>query len=196
MSTRTRIWLAGAAMVALGISLYLTSPGSAGGDKAIRTQILKIAAALETGDAASAKSLAAALAKNVEDIGDVMNLFKLRTKKGLVVGTKPGAIQPDGIELQLNKMGRDEPSQGAADKGAEALEKMAYIIGAIGEVAIHKPHKDEPKKKQNDWVGWAKELSKAAPGLAKAAKLKSPAELRKASAKINSGCSSCQSVFK
>jgi len=36
----------------------------------------------------------------------------------------------------------------------------------------------------------------AAPGLAVAAKSKSPAEIQKAAAKINSACTNCHSVFK
>src|SRR5438270_111018 len=35
------------------------------------------------------------------DLGDFMNLFKPRTKKGIGVGDKPGAVIPDGIEAKL-----------------------------------------------------------------------------------------------
>jgi len=121
--------------------------------------------------------------------------MKLRKKgKGNAfgVGKKAGAIQPDGIELKLNAIGRDAPGQATVNKEAAALEKMAYQVAAIAEVAIHKPPKDKAKL----WIGWAKDLRKAAPELAKAAKSKSPAEIQKAATLMTKTCTSCHTEFK
>jgi hypothetical protein len=195
MSTKARIWLAGLGLFALSMGLFVVGRTSAGEEAAIKAAVTKIAAAIEKGDNASAKALATALAKKVDEIDDVMNVFKPRTKKGFGVGNKPGLIQPDGIELKLVDMGRDAPPQAKANKEAAALEEMAYRIAAVAEVALIKPPKDVGKKKA-DWVRWAKDMRAAAPGLAAAAKSKSPAELQKAAAKLNAACNSCHSAFK
>ncbi len=193
---RARLWLAGLGLLALGLLFTLAGQGTSGEEK-IKTSVLKIAAAIEKGNSKVAVDEAQALAKSVEDIEDVMAVFKLREKNGLGVGTKPNAIIPDGIELKLIGMGRDAPGQATVNKEAEALEKMAYVIAAVAEVAIAKPPlKDEGKKKRKDFIRWAKDMRAAAPGLAAAAKSKSPAEIQKAAAKINSTCTTCHSVFK
>jgi hypothetical protein len=192
MSTKARVWLAGTVLAAVGALFYLAGPGSAGGEGGARKAVDKIVKAIETGDDATAASEAKALAKKIEEIDDVMNLMKLRAKKGYGVGKKPGAIQPDGIELKLNAIGRDAPGQATVDKEAEALEKMAYRIAAIAEVAMHKA----PKEKTKLWKDWAKDLRKAAPELAAAAKSKSPAEIQKAATKINRSCNNCHTEFK
>jgi hypothetical protein len=182
-------------VLSLGLFLHLAGDGSAG-DPEIKSGIVKIAGLIEKGDNSAATAQAKALAKKVEDIDDVMGVFKPRTKKGVGVGKKPGAIQPDGIELQLNKISRDAPSQISANKDAEGFEQMAYVIAAVADVAMVKAPKDEGKKKSKDWVKWAKEMRDAAPELATAAKSKSPAEIQKAATKINNACNSCHSVFK
>jgi hypothetical protein len=195
MSTKARIWLAGAAVVALITSLYQAGRGTAGEDAAIRDAIAKIAAAIEKGDDDTAKSEAKALAKKIEEIDVVMDLMKLRKKDGtggVGVGKKPGAIQPDGIDLKLQKIGRDAPGQATVNKEAAALEKLAYQVAAIAEVAINKPPKDKAKL----WIGWAKDLRKAAPEFAKAAKSMSPAEIQKAATSMTRSCTSCHNEFK
>jgi len=196
---RARGWLIGLGLLALGVVITLAGR-STGGEEKYKKSVLKIAAAIEKGDSAAAKAEAKALAKSLKDfdeIEDVMAVFKLRDKNGIGVGTKPNAIVPDGIELKLLAIGRDAPSQNAVNKEAEALEKMSYVIAAVAEVAIARPpDKDEGKKKKKDFIRWAKEMREAAPGLAAAAKSKSPAEIQKAAAKINSVCTSCHSTFK
>jgi hypothetical protein len=195
MNHKALLWVGGLGVVAVGVSLLIGDRGSAGDDKSIREGILKIATGIAKGDA-SAAAQAKSLASKVEEVEEVMNLFKLRTKKGLGIGSKAGSVTPDGIELMLNKIGRDAPSQNFATKEAEALEEMAFRIAAVAEVVVNKPPKGEPAAKQKDWVKWAKEMREAAPKLAEAAKTKSPAELQKAAAKINAACNNCHSVFK
>lgn len=192
MKRQAHVVLAGVGILALGGGLLLAGLGWAGDDDTAKKGILKIAVALAKGDSAAAAADAKALAKKIEEIDEVMNLLRPRNKKGLGVGDKAGAIVPDGIELKLVQMGRDAPSQQAANKEAAALEKMAHIVGAIAEVAIVKT----PKAKAKEWIRYAKEMREAAPKLAEAAKSKSPAELKKAAAQINAACNSCHTAFK
>lgn len=192
MKRQAPVVLVGIGALALGSGLFLAALGRAGDDDAAKKGILKIAAALAKGNSEAASSDAKALAKKIEEIDEVMNLMRPRNKKGLGVGEKPGAIVPDGIELKLVQMGRDAPSQQAANKEAAALEKMAHVVGAIAEVAIVKT----PKTKAKEWIRYAKEMRDAAPKLAEAAKSKSPAELKKAAAQINAACNSCHTAFK
>jgi hypothetical protein len=192
MSTKARIWLTGGAVVGLVLGLYVAGRGNAGEEAAVREAVMKIAAAIEKGDTAGAASQAKALAKKIEEIDAVMDLMKLRSKGGVGVGTKKGAVQPDGIEMKLNAIGRDAPGQSLVNKEAAALEKMAYQVAAIAEVAINKP----PKEKGKLWLGWAKDLRKSAPELAKAAKSKSPAEIQKAATLMTKSCTNCHTEFK
>ena len=196
---RARGWLVGLGLLALGLVITLAGR-STGGEEKYKKSVLKIAAAIEKGNSAAAQAEAKALAKSLKDfdeIEDVMSVFKLREKNGIGVGTKPNAIIPDGIELKLLAIGRDAPGQATVNKEAEALEKMSYVIAAVAEVAIARPpDKDEGKKKKKDFIRWAKEMREAAPGLAAAAKSKSPAEIQKAAAKINNVCTSCHTTFK
>jgi hypothetical protein len=169
-------------------------------DKAIHDGVLKIAAALEKGDKASAPKLAAAIAKKVEEAGDVMDLMAVRKKDGkggLGVGNKPGAIVPDGIEQMLISLGRDGRSSAKAEKEAEALEQMAYRIAAVMEVALQKtPDKAVGAKTPKLWRESATMARNAALELAAAARQKSGAALRTAAAKVNTGCNNCHSEFK
>lgn len=196
MSARTRLWLCTLGVLSVAVCLRLASESTAGGDAGTKAAIQKIAAAIEKGDEAGAKKQAQALAKKVDDVEEVMNVFRPRTKKGIGVGDKAGAIQPDGIELQLNKIGRDGVTPVTAKKDAHGFEKMSYVIAAVAEYAMAKEVKDEGKKKAKDWKQWAKDMREAAPALAAAAKSKSPAEIKKACEKINNACNSCHSVFK
>jgi hypothetical protein len=202
---RARVWLAGLGLLSLGLLFAFAGSGNGGDDDKVkiekaRKSVLKIAAALEKKDNTAAAAEAKALAKSLKDfdeIENVMAVFKLREKNGLGVGSKRDGIVPDGIELKLLGIARDAPGQNAANKEAEALEKMAYVIAAVAEVALAKPpDRDEGKKKKKDFIRWAKDMRDAAPGLAVAAKSKSPAEIQKAAAKINSACTNCHSVFK
>jgi len=196
---RARGWLVGLGLLALGLVITLAGR-STGGEEKYKKSVLKIAAAIEKGNSAAAQAEAKALAKSLKDfdeIEDVMSVFKLREKNGIGVGTKPNAIIPDGIELKLLAIGRDAPGQATVNKEAEALEKMSYVIAAVAEVAIARPpDKDDGKKKKKDFIRWAKQMREAAPGLAAAAKSKSPAEIQKAAAKINNVCTSCHTTFK
>src|SRR6185369_11522326 len=125
MSKHVRFCGVGALAVAVGALMY--GVGNAGDDAAVKAAVLKIADALRKGDKEAAATQAEALAKKVEKLEDVMNLFKPRKKGGLGVG-KAGVVTPDGIELKLITLGRDAPAGAAMAKEGPALEDMAYQI--------------------------------------------------------------------
>src|SRR5438046_2086326 len=109
MNTHARLLALGVAVLVVAGGLLVINGGSAAEkENAARDVILKMADALEKDDAAEAKKQAEALKKaNVEDI---MGLFKLRTKDGLGIGAKAGAITPDGIEAKLMAVGKKAPT--------------------------------------------------------------------------------------
>jgi NADH dehydrogenase/NADH:ubiquinone oxidoreductase subunit G len=197
MSTQARLWLLSVALLAVGAGFYLAERGRAGEDKAITDGVNKIADALEKGDKATAEKMAQGLAKKLEDVEALMSLFKPRTKKGLGVGPKAGAITPDGIEIKLLAIGRDAPTQATLNKEADALVRMAYITAAIGEVAVRKPpDRDMGKKTKKAWVTYSKEMVEAVPQFAAAAKSKSPNEVKTAASKLAGSCNRCHEIFK
>src|SRR5262249_46382459 len=95
------IWAAAAGLVAAGF--FLSSGSSrADVDKEMYDALSKIAKALQDGNKAQAAQLAKAYAGKVEELGDVMHGLKPRKSKGLGWGTKPGLVDPDGIEKKLD----------------------------------------------------------------------------------------------
>src|SRR5947209_7069918 len=198
MSTRARVGTLAGAVLVLGGLLVLAEYGSAGDDeKAIQAAVLKIAAAVEKNDTAAAKKDAAALAKKVSEIDEVMNVFKLRKKKGLGVGQKAGAVTPDGIEQKLIVLGRDAPPQAQLDREAASLEKMAYVAAAVAEFALAKPpEKDMGKKTRKEWTHLSTEMRQASVQLAEAVKTKNSTSVRLAADKLNTTCNTCHSIFK
>jgi hypothetical protein len=189
-------WVAACAAVLLGL-WFLTEVGRTGAadDYDARDPVLKLAGAIEKKDK-DAKDQAKDIAKKVE-LENLMHLFQLRSKKGLGVGLKAGAVMPDGMEKKVEMLA-DKPLAAAA-LGAEAtgLEQMGYAMAAIAEVSIAKPpEKDMGKKKIKDWVKWSEDLRDASLQLAEAAKKKDAAALQKAADKANTSCNKCHDVFR
>src|SRR6266498_2965556 len=98
--------LSGTVLGLLALTLGATGGEQKSFDPKIKAALDKIAQAFEKGDQDSAKAQAKALAKKIEELNDVMHAFKPRTGKGKIkgvgVGSKPGVVEPDGIELKLN----------------------------------------------------------------------------------------------
>jgi soluble cytochrome b562 len=196
MSKQARVWLAGVVVFAFGLGLLLAGFGRAG-DVDVKGDIIKIAKALEKNDKGIAKKNVEALAKGIDDVYDMMWLFKPRAKKGLGVGPKPGAVTPDGIELKLISLGRDSLGAATLNKEARAIEEMAYVAAAIAQVTIAKvPPKDEGKKKRKDWIEWSTDMHDTALKLAQAAKMKAAGDVKTLASKLNNACNSCHSVFR
>ena len=195
MSRRTRVCGMLIVMCALSVGLYVAPAGHAGDAKKLAAEVNKIADMLEKGDKAGAEKAATALAKKLEDVIEVMDLFKPRNKGGIGVG-KPGTVVPDGIEQFLLKIGRDTPTTKEM-KDPGALARMAYVTGAIAEVAHAKPPaRDLGKKTKKAWMNYAVEFRESWQDMTTAAKSKSAAAVKAAAVKMNSSCANCHSVFK
>jgi hypothetical protein len=187
--------LAAGAALALGFCL-LSAGGTSADDKDVRDPTDKIAEAIAKGDTATAKKLAAGLAKSTE-LDNVMRQMALRTKKGRGVGAKANEVMPDGIEAKIIALSKKPLPQKQLDTESKAITDAAYIAAAIGEVAHSKPpEKDEGMKKKKDWMGWSEEMSKSAVQLADAAKAKKPNDVKAAATKLNNSCSNCHGVFR
>jgi hypothetical protein len=196
MRTLVRAGGVGLAVLACGW-LLVGGRGRAGEDAKEKAAVQKIADAVAKGDQAGAEGQAKALAKSVEDIGDIMNFMKPRKKGGFGVGPKPGAITPDGIEQMLISMGRDGRSQAKLGKEAKAIEEMAYRAAAIMTVALAKtPEQDQGTKTRKLWTDSAKQAREGLLELAKAARDVSGAEVKAAASRANTGCNNCHSEFR
>lgn len=192
---------AGAVALTLSMAYLATASGSATLVPDAKSTVLKIAEALEKGDAAAAKKLAEDAAK-AEDLGDVMNLMGMRRaakSKGLGVGDKPGAITPDGIEAKLIGLskGTKPVPQAQLNKEADALAQLAFRVAAIGHIArLKAPEKDQGDKKKKDWLEWSETMAKSAEDLGKAAKDKNAEAFKAAAVKLQATCNNCHGTFR
>ncbi len=197
MRTHARVWVAGALLLAVGVWSLNHGRGTAADGKQLAEAIQKLAETAAKPDAAAAKKDAERLAKTVE-LDSLMYLFKLRTKDGLGVGVKPGAITPDGIEMKLLALAKRPLAPKDLEAQSEGLVQAGHATAALALVAQHKcpitrkMGDKDPKK----WQEWTDEMHKAALELSGAAKAKKPAELKTAAAKLNSTCNNCHSVFR
>src|SRR5205823_2498944 len=121
------------------------------------------------------------VAKDAE-LEDVMNLMQPRAKKGLGIGTKPGAVSPDGIEAFIINLDKRAPAKTVLEKSGPDLERMAYVTAAIGAIAAHKSpvQAKQGKKDPKDWVKWSDEMRDSALELADAFKAKNASAIKKA----------------
>jgi cytochrome c556 len=194
---RTHMWVAGLAVIALGAFLAAQGSSRAGENKELLSAMNKLVDSLKKGDKAGAQKQAEAIAKQIEEVHEVMDLYRPRNKGGWGVGDKPKAITPDGIEQMLLKIGRDAPTANTLKKDGDALEQMAYRAAAIAEVAIIKaPKQNMGKKLVKDWVEWSKDQRDASLALAAATKARSGADIKAAAAKTNNACNTCHSTFR
>src|SRR5262245_23251755 len=172
MITKLRMCFAGIVLAAVIGLICLSEPSQAAQDKDLNSVVVKIADAIKKGDNDAAKKMAAAAVEDkklVEQINDIMHMFKPRNKGGMGVGLKP-LMNPakDGIEVALRDLGRDVPA-GVA-KQAEALETTGYWIAAIAELSIAKGwEKDSGKKTKKRWTEGTEDMRKLGIDFAKAA---------------------------
>ena len=200
MRKPTHVAFALAVLAGAGWLLLSDRSSAADDDKAnpaVADGLLKIADALAKDDEDGAKKQAAALSKKVDELHDVMHMFKPRAKKGFGVGAKKDNITPDGIEDMIRGLARDVPSQAKVNKQAAALERMGYITAAMMEVAMAlPPEKFELKQTKKLWMETATASRDAGIELAKAARDKSPAALKTAASRANNGCVNCHAEFR
>lgn len=191
MIATSRFVIVGAGLLAL-VGWVLTSSGRAADDKDVKPALRKLAAAIEKDDAGEIKKQAAETAKMADEIDEFMHAFALRTKKGLGVGDKAGAITPDGIEAKLQNLGKKAISKGDLGKQNKALLQMSHDIGAIAQIALIKT----PAKDQAQWTGWAKDMSAGAKDLAAAIKSGDPAAVKATATKLDGACTACHEKFR
>jgi hypothetical protein len=200
MKMQARVLVAGVAVLALGFwSLARAGRGLADEKGDVRSEVQKLTDTLEKGNADQAAKLAQDIAKS-EELEDVMNLMALRKpaakKQAFGYGAQAGIFKPDGIEAQLQGLGkRALPARVA--KEADDISQLAYRVAAISKVAQAKPpEKDEGMKTKAKWMEWSKEMESTALQLADAAKQKNAKAVKAAAAKLNENCNNCHGVFR
>jgi hypothetical protein len=195
MRTWAIAWAAALGLLTAGVFVW-TGSSRADIEPANAAALAKIAAALENGKDDDAKKMAAALAKKIDELNDVMHGFKPRPK-GVGVGHKAGVVVPDGLELKYNSIGRDGITPQQLGKEGQNLVEGAWMTAAIMEVALAKtPAKDMGKKKRAKWIEWTEGTRDGARELAKAAKAMSTTEVKTAVVKMNNNCNSCHMIFR
>ena len=178
--------LAGVGLVAL----------QAADDKPLHAATKKLAAEAGTKDWAALSKAGAPIAKKYMT-DEIMYQFKPRNAKknpGIGVGSKPGAVTPDGIEQKLSNMGKRVTVKDVKD--AKALKEMADVSAAIAAIIVNQPPAASGAKKPATWKKYSEEMYKAARDLNKALDGKKPADIKKAAIKLNSSCTDCHSVFR
>jgi hypothetical protein len=170
MSKTVRWWAAGAAVLAVGGLLYVAGAGVAGGGGGVKGDV----------------------AKKLESVEEVMDLFKTKKKGGYPI---TGFKDTEGIESVLRVLGRDGPKNAAKD--APMVEEMGYVTAAIAEIAHAKaPTKDQGKKLRKDWLQWSKDMEEGALELSKAAQGTGASAVKTAAAKVNASCNNCHAVYR
>lgn len=187
-----RGWMMGLVAVGLGLGTL-----GAADSKELIGDVKKVSDLFEKKDNAGAKKAAEEFAKKKLGMDDLMHLFALRTKGGIGVGHKAGAVTPDGLEKKVMELAKKAmPEKQLADE-SQALAEMGYSIAALSEIAVAMaPAKDDGKKKKKDWITWSEEMRDASLALATAAKDKKPDDLRKAAKKTDDACVKCHDVFR
>lgn len=196
MTAKLRYSIAGITLMALLGLVYVSVPAFGQDGKDIPATVKKIAELIKKKDDDGAKKMATGAAKNIEELGDLMHMFRPRNKGGLGVGEKalPNPTK-DGIEVYLRDLARDVPATIA--KQAEALETTGYWIAAMAELSHAKaPTKDVGKKTKKAWNTYSADMREAGLAFAKAATGKGAQEIKTAAAKVNASCNNCHSIFK
>jgi hypothetical protein len=192
-----KVLVAGAAVLTLG--LVFLAAGQAADDKGPREDVDKLAD-LAAKNPADLQKQAAAYAKNLDSLEDVMNLMKKRMKNGkggVGVGPNPTGQMDDGIEARIQNLAKKSPSADVLKKQAADLKQMLYRTKAIGAIALAKaPAKKVGDKDPKDWKQYSEDMIKEADALAKAIDAADPKAVKDAAAKLNSSCTECHGKFR
>jgi cytochrome c556 len=142
-----------------------------------------------------------ALAKALNDKTDLKHVmwsaYKPRSKGGLGVGAKAGAVKPDGIEYKLNDMTKGPLPAARLEKESPDLIRMAQAAQAMVEIAeINTPKKDDGKKKVADWKKFNKDQKDGAQELIEAVNANNPKAVQAAATKLYGSCTSCHGQFR
>jgi cytochrome c556 len=202
MKTHARVLAVGVVVLGLaGWLLTVPERGSAADEKEIREKLDKMAEAAEK-DPASVRKQAEALAKDIEEVLDVMDFLGKRKKDGSGgwgVGAKPTGEKDDNIEIKIQNMGKGRPmtkEQLGGQEGKDLLQ-LAYRTAAMGEMALAlTPKKKLPDKDPKDWKASSENMIKESYELAKAIKAKDGKAVKEVAARLNSSCTDCHGKFK
>jgi hypothetical protein len=186
----------GALVLAVGIFLTISSTFSACDDddekkatKEAQQDILKLVDAIQKGNG-GARAQAQAIHKKYDELKPVMNIFKPRDKGGIGVGPRG---KGDGIELRLRDWATKKPlSPTDLKRMAADIERAARIAQAVADVA----DLYVPKKNPDQWKKYTQDMREGAEEWAKAARSGDPAQLKKASNKLDTSCIDCHNDFR
>jgi len=164
MSQKVLLW----GMLALVLCLLAVTSGSSDDEK-VDPKAVKAAqeAILKLLDSKEIKADAETVARKHGVEAVMTGVFKPRSKGGLGLGCKPGAIAPDHIDLKINTMSKIALAREVLAQEAPDLLKMLEVVKATAEVtAFQCPVKvkmgdRDPKKWQdtcNDMGRFSAEL--------------------------------------
>jgi hypothetical protein len=198
MTTQFRTWIAGLMLAAVFGLIFISGPSAAQGKKKeVDVAVKEIAEELKKGNKAAAKKLADETAKNLDEISDMMHLFRPRNKGGLGVGSTPlPNPAKDGIEVMIRDLARDVP--GGIAKQAAGLQEMGYYIAAMGELAnaaVGKAQTGSGKKTKKAWSEMSEDMRTLGVAFAKASG-KGAQDIKTAAGRVNANCNKCHSIFK
>jgi hypothetical protein len=198
MTLKVRVAIA-SVVLAVMLALILTSDAISGGpDKKVVAAVVEIADAFKKGKTDDAAALAKKAAKlaELEEVADVMHLFKNYNKGGLGWGPKRAANPTlDGLDKKLLEYTKNVKAADAADPNNE---DAGYWIAAIIEISKHKaPAKDGGGgKTKKAWEDFSKSTSTASIAFAKASTSKNASTIKSASEKVYATCVNCHNKFK
>lgn len=137
---------------------------------------------------------------------DIMNLMKLRRKDpkgggfvgGVGLGTKPGAVSPDGIEAKIINLTKNPMPLATLNKQSAELIRMAEITAAIASATVHLSpvEKKMGQKDPAKWKELMKDMHGASLDLIDAVKKKDAAGVKKMANKLNGTCTECHGIFR
>jgi hypothetical protein len=170
MMNKSRIALAAVlTMTGFGMIALAGSTKTSYGDD-LAKDIKKIAAEFKNGKEDSAKKMAKAAAEKVDELSEIMHLYRPTDKDGL------------GIEGSLKK---------ATPKDAVELANLTRAMAAVTLAKGWEENKG--KKNSKAWRQFTGNMDDAAKNLAKA---KSADDVTKAANKVLDACDACHKVFK
>jgi hypothetical protein len=198
MTTKVRLALASVLLAAMLGLLCASNAMSGGPDKAVGAAIVKLGDAVKKGDADATKKMAVKIngMKELEDLPDLMHLFKPRNKGGMGWGSKAGTNPAtDGLEKKIQEYAKNVKANEATDPNNE---EAGYWLSAMAEIVrLRTPEKDMAGgKTKKAWNDFADATRAAADGFTKAAATKNAGAIKTAADKLNTTCLNCHSKFK
>jgi hypothetical protein len=120
--------------------------------------------------------------------------FKPRSKGGLGIGDKPGAIEPDSIELKIVALAKKAPDPERLAREAPDLIRAAEVTRAVAELTPYWARETSGARDREDWMRFSAEMKKGSEELIKAIKSGDPKAVHKAATNLNSACVNCHGV--